>query len=73
MRVHHNSFVHKDKESTHEKEKEAIDKAIQDEFRRGLDGLPGEFAGDIRRDVKQLVESDDNNETTMVGIFMVCT
>ena len=34
-------------------------KAIEMEFRRGLDGLPGEFAGSFRGEVEKLAKSED--------------
>lgn len=59
MWEHRNSFVHKESGSIHDKELEAVDEAIRVEFRRGLDGLPGEFAGNFRGDVKQLLDKKD--------------
>ena len=56
---HRNSFVHKTKTSIHDKEVEAVTKAIERECRRGLDGLPGEFVGSFRGEVEKLVNSED--------------
>ena len=56
---HRNSFVHRTKTSIHDKEVEAVTKAIEYEFSRGLDGLPGEFVGSFRGEVEKLAKSED--------------
>ena len=56
---HRNSFVHQPQRSIHEREVEAITKAIEHEFNRGLDGLSGEFVGSFRGEVEQLAKSED--------------
>ena len=56
---HQNSFVHKTKTSLHAKEAKALTQAIEHEFRRGLDGLSGEFVGSFRGEVEKLAKSED--------------
>ena len=56
---HRNSFVHQTKTSIHDKEVEAVTKAVEYEFSRGLDGLPGEFVGSFRGEVERLAKSED--------------
>ena len=59
MWEHRNSFVHKTQTSLHDKEVEAVTKAVEYEFSWGLDGLLGEFVGSFRGEVERLAKSED--------------
>ena len=58
MWIHRNSFVHKEGQSLHQVEEEAVSQGIQEEFIIGRNGLNQDYSGLFRGSVQQLLNSD---------------